>query len=78
MMGRPAYANSVPNRCTGGIEGAVEALARALTLAEPEVYSRTFVDEGVPMVELLEKVAARGITPRTGGSWRCCGCWRRG
>jgi LuxR family transcriptional regulator, maltose regulon positive regulatory protein len=34
-------------------ERAVSTLARALTLAEPEGYIRTFVDEGVAMGELL-------------------------
>ena len=31
-------------------------LARALTLAEPEGYVRIFVDEGLPMVRLLQKM----------------------
>jgi hypothetical protein len=34
-----------------------------LTLAEPEGYVRTFVDEGLPMQELLVEAAARGIAP---------------
>ncbi|NUO79132.1 hypothetical protein HUU05_03575 [candidate division KSB1 bacterium] len=34
---------------------AMLALERALTLAEPEGYIRTFVDEGAPMVELLRQ-----------------------
>ncbi len=38
-------------------------LERALSLAEPEGFVRTFVDEGAPMVELLRKAAARGIMP---------------
>ena len=33
--------------------GALAALRRALTLAEPEGYIRTFVDEGEPMADLL-------------------------
>jgi ATP/maltotriose-dependent transcriptional regulator MalT len=33
--------------------GALEDLKRALTLAEPEGYVRTFVDQGAPMAELL-------------------------
>jgi LuxR family maltose regulon positive regulatory protein len=33
--------------------GALEALKRALTLAEPEGYIRTFIDEGAPMAELI-------------------------
>jgi LuxR family maltose regulon positive regulatory protein len=35
------------------VMGAVEALKRALTLAEPGGHIRTFVDEGAPMIELL-------------------------
>ncbi|HEU4494465.1 MAG TPA: hypothetical protein VFR69_09750, partial [Rubrobacteraceae bacterium] len=34
-------------------ERAVSTLGQALALAEPEGYVRTFVDEGLPMVELL-------------------------
>ncbi len=45
-------------------EGAAAALApldRALTLAEPEGYVRIFLDEGVPMADLLRAgAAARG------------------
>jgi LuxR family maltose regulon positive regulatory protein len=37
-------------------EGAVNALSRALSLAEPEGYVRTFVDEGSQMAVLLSKV----------------------
>ena len=42
-------------------EGALNALARALTLAEPGDYVRTFIDEGALMGELLRQAAARGI-----------------
>jgi LuxR family maltose regulon positive regulatory protein len=38
-------------------------LARALTLAEPEGYVRIFVDEGLPMAQLLSDAAAQGIQP---------------
>jgi ATP/maltotriose-dependent transcriptional regulator MalT len=37
-------------------ERAVSILSRALALAEPEGYVRTFVDEGAPMAELLSGV----------------------
>ena len=37
-------------------ERAVGALAQALSLAEPEGYVRTFVDEGPPMADLLTAV----------------------
>ena len=42
---------------------ALEVLARALTLAEPEDYVRTFIDESEPMAALLRRAASRGITP---------------
>jgi LuxR family maltose regulon positive regulatory protein len=40
---------------------ALAALERALSLAEPEGYVRTFISEGAPMGELLGQAAARGI-----------------
>ena len=39
------------------------ALERALSLAEPEGYVRTFVDEGAPMAALLRRAASRGVAP---------------
>ena len=42
---------------------AVEALARALSLAKPGGFVRVFVDEGEPMATLLRQVASRGIEP---------------
>jgi len=47
----------------GDLEQSLHTLERALTLAEPEGFVRTFVDEGAPMGELLEEAAARGIAP---------------
>ena len=38
-------------------------MERALTLAEPEGYARIFIDEGLPMAQLLRETATRGITP---------------
>ena len=43
----------------GDIPLALDSLEHALTLAEPEGYIRTFVDEGLPMAQLLSKVTAR-------------------
>ncbi len=42
-------------RMQGEIKPAVHILERALKLAEPEGYIRTFADEGAPMVELLQQ-----------------------
>ncbi|MBI4671598.1 MAG: helix-turn-helix transcriptional regulator [Chloroflexi bacterium] len=44
-------------------EQALAALEQALTLAEPEGYVRTFIDEGEPLAALLRQAAARGIAP---------------
>ena len=40
---------------------ALAALERALSLAEPEGFVRTFIDEGTPMAHLLKRAIARGI-----------------
>jgi LuxR family maltose regulon positive regulatory protein len=55
------------------LDGALSALERALSLAEPEGYVRTFVDEGEPMAKLLSQILeaqrkgrralSRGIAP---------------
>jgi LuxR family transcriptional regulator, maltose regulon positive regulatory protein len=42
---------------------ALELLAEALALAEPEGYVRTFLDLGEPMAALLEQALACGISP---------------
>jgi LuxR family maltose regulon positive regulatory protein len=38
-------------------------LERALSLAEPGGYVRTFIEEGAPMAKLLRQSAARGAHP---------------
>jgi LuxR family maltose regulon positive regulatory protein len=45
----------------GDVPAALVPLQRALTLAEPEGYVRIFVDEGTPMLALLEEAAKVGI-----------------
>ena len=47
----------------GDIPAALLPLEQALTLAEPEGYVRTFLDEGSPMAALLREAARRGIMP---------------
>jgi LuxR family maltose regulon positive regulatory protein len=48
-------------KARGDTERAIAALARAVALAEPGGYVRTFVDEGAPMHELLRQAATQGI-----------------
>jgi LuxR family maltose regulon positive regulatory protein len=43
--------------------GALSAIQRALTLAEPEGYVRMFVDEGAPMAVLLRVAHQHGVAP---------------
>ncbi len=46
---------------SGDSEKALAAVSRALTLAEPGGYVRTFIDEGKPMGRMLRQAIARGI-----------------
>ncbi len=48
----------------GNPEQALAPLARALSLAEPENYIRTFVDEGPPMAQLLKLARSRRVPHR--------------
>ncbi|MDQ3809021.1 MAG: LuxR C-terminal-related transcriptional regulator [Chloroflexota bacterium] len=45
----------------GNMPAALVPLERALSLAEPEEYIRTFVDEGPPMAALLDAAVKHGI-----------------
>jgi len=45
----------------GDSEDALIALTRALTLAEPGGYVRTFIDDGKPMGRMLRQAVTRGI-----------------
>jgi len=47
----------------GGGESARQTFFKALTLAEPEGYIRTFLDEGQPVAQLLTLAIASGHTP---------------
>jgi LuxR family maltose regulon positive regulatory protein len=51
------------DREVGRSAAGLDPLARALELAEPEGYVRTFVAEGSPMADLLRMAARRGIAP---------------
>jgi LuxR family maltose regulon positive regulatory protein len=52
---------AMAHQIQGEMEQAITALERALTLAEPEGYVRTFIDEGSSMGKLLRQATARGI-----------------
>jgi LuxR family maltose regulon positive regulatory protein len=54
---------ALTDHARGDVPGALAALERALTLAEPEGYVRMFVGEGPPMASLLRAAAKQGITP---------------
>jgi LuxR family maltose regulon positive regulatory protein len=47
----------------GEPDRALSALSQALSLAEPEGYVRTFVDEGEPMAVLLRRAGLSGVAP---------------
>ena len=52
---------ALAHQAQGNTSSALAPLERALSLAEPEGYVRVFVDEGPPMIRLLQEVASRGI-----------------
>ena len=57
----------VRGQAQGDIEQALASLQRALSLAEPEGYVRTFVDEGEPMARLLRQAVDQGIAANYAG-----------
>jgi LuxR family maltose regulon positive regulatory protein len=54
---------AVAHHAHGEKDKAVQLLGDALALAEPGGFIRIFVDEGMPMAQLLSEVAAHGIMP---------------
>jgi LuxR family maltose regulon positive regulatory protein len=58
---------AVAHQAHGEKDRAVQLLADALALAEPGGFIRIFVDEGVPMAQLLSEAVAHGIMPDTIG-----------
>jgi LuxR family maltose regulon positive regulatory protein len=52
----------------GNIPEAMNPLARALALCDPEGGEAFFLEEGAPMVELLRHAASRGIAPERASS----------
>jgi LuxR family maltose regulon positive regulatory protein len=53
---------ALAHRAQGNSAAGFDALGRALTLAAPEGYVRTFVDEGEPMRDLLRHAVAARIS----------------
>ena len=54
---------AVGHHAHGEKEKAVQVLGDALALAEPGGFIRIFVDEGIPMAQLLTEAVARGLMP---------------
>ena len=54
---------ALAHKIQGNTPIALKPLERALTLAEPEGYVRVFVDEGMPVAELLRAAVRQGIMP---------------
>ncbi|MCC6615690.1 MAG: AAA family ATPase [Anaerolineae bacterium] len=54
---------ALSHEAQGHVDVALMPLERALALAEPEGYVRSFVDEGDPMQRLLAEALGRGIHP---------------
>lgn len=54
---------AVALHAAGKDDEALQALADALSLAEPGGFVRLFVDEGLPMAQLLTQAGARGVRP---------------
>ena len=59
---------AVAQQACGDEAGALGALARALSLAEPEGYIRLFVDEGLPMARLLVQLRTRRGSDQPGST----------
>jgi LuxR family transcriptional regulator, maltose regulon positive regulatory protein len=54
---------AVALQARGEKDEAVRVLGDALALAEPGGFIRIFVDEGIPMAQLLSEATTRGIVP---------------
>jgi LuxR family maltose regulon positive regulatory protein len=54
---------ALAHQAQGNIPLALTPLERALGLAEPEGYVRIFMDEGLPVAQLLSEAVAHGIMP---------------
>ncbi len=54
---------AVAHHANGETDEAILLLEEAMGLAEPNGFIRIFVDEGLPMAQLLSEAAAQGIMP---------------
>jgi LuxR family maltose regulon positive regulatory protein len=54
---------ALAQHAVGNTQTALDSLGRTLTLAEPQGYVRLFVDEGLPMAELLNFAISQDIAP---------------
>lgn len=54
---------AVAHQANSEPDSALRVLGEALALAEPGGFVRTFIDEGLPMVQLLRQARAAGVRP---------------
>jgi LuxR family maltose regulon positive regulatory protein len=54
---------ALAHHALGNTQTALDSLAQALILAEPQGYVRLFIDEGFPMMELLGFAISQNIVP---------------
>jgi len=59
---------AMAHQARGDGDRALVALARALTLAKPADYIRTFIDEGMPIGELLRQAVTQGVEANYAGT----------
>ena len=64
MRSKSLALRALAQQALGDTERALNHLERALSLAEPEGYVRTFVDEGASMAQLLPTFGSRRRHPR--------------
>jgi LuxR family maltose regulon positive regulatory protein len=53
---------ALAQQALGNTRGALDSVAQALTLAEPEGFLRVFIDHGTRMRDLLRNAVARGLS----------------
>ena len=54
---------AVAHHAQGEADKAVQVLGDALALAEPDGFIRIFIDEGLPMAQLLSEASVQGMRP---------------